>query len=414
MLQRYIKFLIPCITKYQKNEKIRSIPADVAFLCKSRIFASDMRNAFFLLLLGALSLPAAAQRPDRNLFAWEYDADFQLIFDNREFAYSQDAVIPSGTLNVLVFAPTAGFSVQQSPRIHHRLTAGVELAHDFGSQTWRDLPREALLFYDAHVQARKGVFEGVAGIFPRRFLEGAYTEAFFSGYFRNTDRNLEGLLLKWRSARMYAELGCDWMGQYGYDRRERFQVISSGSWSATDWLSLGWTGSFYHYACSELAPNVVDNHLLEPWLKADFSRRTSWEELSLRAGALVGYQRDRVRSSRADVPFGGDLMLTARRWGLTLQNETYLGKSLTPLIAETDPAGVPYGAGLYFCSPAYDGFYDRLEFAWTPRLNRYMTMKLSARAHFGREGFLGWQQQFYLRFSLDALRHRAVVSGRCL
>ena len=371
-----------------------------------------MRKVLFLLLLCAAALPATAQRQYR--FAWEYDADFQLIFDNREFAYSQDAVIPSGTLNVLVLAPTVGFSVQQSRTVHHRLMAGVELAHDLGSQTWGDLPREALLFYDAHVRTRRGLFEGLAGIFPRRYLEGAYSEAFFSGYFRNTDRNMEGVLLKWRSDRLYAELGCDWMGQYGYDRRERFQVVSAGSWSVAESFSIGWTGSFYHYACSEVSPNVVDNHLLEPWLKLDLSRRTPWEELSLRAGALVGYQRDRVRSSRADVPFGGDLMLTARRWGLTLQNETYLGKSLTPLLGGYDLAGRPYGGELYFCSPAYRGFYDRLECSWAPRLNRFMTLKLAAKFHFGSEGFLGWQQQLYLRVSLDALRHRDTVAGRCL
>lgn len=381
--------------------------------------------SFLLLSLCAAAFPADAQRPrggfrtedfaGRNRFAWEYDADFQFIFDNREFAYSQDAVIPSGTLNVLVLAPTVGFSVQQSAAVHHRLTAGVELAHDLGSQTWGDLPREALIFYDAHVQARRGVFEGVAGIFPRRFLEGEYSEAFFSGYVRNTDRNLEGMLLKWRSDRMYAELGCDWMGQYGYDRRERFQIVSSGRWDAADWFALGWTGSFYHYACSEIAPNVVDNHLLEAWLRLDASRRTPWDELSLRAGALAGYQCDRGAGGGPVLPFGGDVMLTARRWGLMLQNETYVGAGLTPLFAETDPAGRRYGGDLYFCSPAYGGgFYDRIEFAWTPRINRFLSLKLAAKFHFSGDAFLGWQQQFYLRFSLDALRHRAIVSGRCL
>lgn len=374
-----------------------------------------MKKAFLLFLLLSLcaaAFPVAAQGQYR--FAWEYDADFQFIFDNREFDASQGAVIPSGTLNVMVLSPTFGFSVQQSRGVQHRLMAGVELAHDLGSQTWDDLPREALLFYDAHVQTRRGIFEGLAGIFPRRYLEGEYGEAFFSGYFRNTDRNVEGLLLKWRSGRLFAELGCDWMGQYGYDRRERFQVLSSGRWSATEWLSLGWTGSFYHYACSELAPNVVDNHLLEAWLKLDFARHTSWEELSLRAGGLAGYQADRVQDGRMHIPFGGDVVLTARRRGVMLQNESYVGRSLLPLLGETDPAGRAYGSELYFCSPAYRGFYDRLELAWSPRLNRFMRLKLAARAHFGQEGFLGWQQQLYLHFSLDALRHRSAGSGRTL
>ena len=383
-----------------------------------------MRRFLCLLLLCGSIFPAAAQRgrvplqredlSGRNRFAWEYDTDFRFIFDNREFAPSKDALIPSGTLNVLVFSPTVGFSVQQSRRVHHRIAVGLELAHDFGSQTWADLAREPLAYYDVHILARKGMFEGLAGIFPRRFLEGEYTEAFFSGMYRDTDRQVEGMLLKWRANHFYTELGCDWMGQYGHDRRERFQVMTFGRWDVTRWLALGWTGSFYHFACSELAPNVVDNHLAEGWLKMNFASRTEWQELSLRAGALIGYQTDRALNRAPFVPYGGDLILTVRRWGVALQNETYYGRNLLPMRGWKGPDGKPYTTDLYFCSPCYNGFYDRLELAWTPTLTRYLSLRIAARAHFGASGFLGWQQQFSLRFSLDALRHRDTLAGRCL
>lgn len=382
-----------------------------------------MRKTIFLLLVCWSLSPAAAQparvrlfraedASARGRFAWEYDADFRYIFDNREFSISQDALIPSGTLNVAVLAPTVGFSYQQSRRVHHRLAVGLELAHDMGSQTWAGLAREPLVWYDAHIQARKGAFEGLAGIFPRRFLEGEYTEAFYSGMCRDTDRNLEGVLLKWRASHFYTELGCDWLGQYGHDRRERFQVMSFGRWDATRWLALGWTGHFYHFACSELAPNVVDNHLLEGWFKMNFAGRTGWQELSLRAGALVGYQCDRSRNRPVDVPFGGDVILTARRWNVALQNETYFGGNLLPLRGMMGPDKKPYTTDLYFRSPCYSGFYDRLELAWTPSLTRYLSMRVAARLHFDAQGFLGWQQQFSLRFSLDALRHRDTLAGR--
>ena len=393
-----------------------------------------MRKLLFVILSCALALPLSAQmryrvQPQapyrsgeawleemagRNRFAWEYDADFRYIFDNREFTPSQDALIPSGTLNTLAFIPTVGFSVQQSQRVHHRLAVGLELAHDMGSQTWAGLATEPVAYYDAHVRTRRGLFEGVAGMFPRRFHEGEYTEAFISGMCRDTDRIVEGLLLKWRGERFFAELGSDWMGKYGHNRRERFQVMSFGRWDATPWLALGWTGAFYHYACSDLASNVIDNHLLEPWIKMDAARRTSWQELSLRLGALVGYQRDRAHFEDLMLPVGGDLILTARRWGIELQNETYVGDNLLPLRGLPNPAGGVYGTDLYFRSPCYDGFYDRVQLAWLPRLNHYLTLRLAVRAHFGLEGFLGWQQQFSLRLSLDALRHRDTLAGRCL
>lgn len=376
-----------------------------------------MNRLFCTILLCLSMLPASAQRQQwsgRNRFAWEYDADFYYVFDNREYSRSGDAWIPSGTLHTAVLAPTVGFSVLQSPRIHHRLTAGVELAHDMGSHTWSDIAREPLIFYDVHVQTRRGMFEGLAGIFPRRYMEGEYSEAFFTWMFRQSDRNLEGLLLKWRAERFYAEIGLDWMGKYGPQTRERFQVVSAGRWEATWWLSLGWTGSFYHYACSEQAPNVVDNHLLQPWLKMDFARRTPWQELSVQAGALVGYQRERDREAQPRIPVGGELKLTARRWGVALQNTTYLGKDLTPYYHLLDPAGVQYGSELYSGSPFYNGFYDLAELAWTPQLTHYLSLRLAARASFGTKGFLGWQQIITFRFSLDALRHRDILSGRCL
>ena len=375
-------------------------------------------------MLVALALPATAQRQrsitvvdemiGRNRFSWEYDADFQLIFDNREFAYSNDAFIPSGTMNTVVFAPTAGFSIRQSRLVHHRLAVGAELAYDLGSQTWAGLVREPVLFYDAHVQMKRGVFEGLAGIFPRRYMEGDYSEAFFSGMYRNTDRYVEGVLLKWRGERFYTELACDWMGQYGRDRRERFQVISSGRWAATQWLSLGWTGSFYHYACSELAPEVVDNHLLQPWLKMDFSSRNAWQELSMQLGALVGYQFARARESQPSFPAGGEMKLTARRWNVGVSNVTYLGGNLVPHFFERDPNGGIYGTSLYFGTPLYQDFYNYTEVAWIPRINHYLSLRLAAKFHFAGSGFMGWQQQFSLRFNLDAFRNRDTTLGRCL
>ena len=382
-----------------------------------------MRKLICLLMVCCAALPLAAQRrgrvvltppSERNRFAWEYDADLQYIFDNREFSISDDEFVPSGTFHSVVFAPTVGFSIQQSPTVQHRLTAGIELAHDMGTRNWADLPREPLIYYDVHVQARKGSFEGLAGIFPRRFMEENYSEAFFSGLYRNTDRNIEGMLLKWQAPRFRTELTFDWMGKYGPGSRERFQILSAGRMQATPWLSLGWTGSFYHFACSYEVNDVVDNHLLNPWVKADFSRRTEWQELSVQAGALAGYQRIRERSDKPTIPVGGEFKLVARRWNVALQNTTYVGADQMPFRRTIAPEGGYYGTALYFGTPCYKDFFDLIEAAWTPQLTHYLSMRLAVRFYFGKYGFMGWQQQFSVRFSLDALRHRDIRSGRCL
>ena len=380
---------------------------------------------FIVCLLAAL--PATAQRRSgglqdmwddlsgRNRFEWEYDADFQYIFDNREFAASNGAYTPSGTIHTVVFTPTVGFSIQQDRRVHHRVVAGVEFAHDMGMRTWRELPQEPILYYDAHVRARRGRFEGLAGVFPRRFLEGTYSEAFFSDSTKFCDRNLEGALLKWRSDRFYAELGLDWMGKVRGMQRERFQIMTAGEWNATSWLSLGWTGSLFHYAGSNIVRGVVDNQLLEPWIKADFSRRTSWRELSLQAGLMMGYQWDRKQDENMEYITGGEFVLTARRYSFSLQNTCYFGSNLMPLYGRQDIAGITFGHQLFFGNPFYRStFYDRVECAWEPQISPYLTLRLAARMHFHINGFVGWQQQFTLRLNLDALRHRDITAGRCL
>jgi len=349
----------------------------------------------------------------RNRFEWEYDADFLYWFDNREFAASGDRPLASMTLNAVVLTPAVGFRVTQTPRVTHRLRLGVEYAHDMGAADWENLAREVIVYYDGHVRTRRGMFEGLAGVFPRRYAEGSYSEAFYSDEFRFRDRNLEGVLLKWRASRFYAELGCDWMGQKGFERKERFQVFTAGEWQAARWLSLGWTGSLYHYAGSIAAPGVVDNHLLEPWAKVDLAGGTRWQELSLQAGALLSYQRDRARTHDVLFPTGGELVATVRRWNVALQNTAYFGDNLLPLYAGRDTGGNPYGSMLYFGQPCYTGFYDRVEASWEPVIARYVSLKLAARAHFTQAGFLGWQQQFGLVFDLDALRSPGQASGRC-
>ena len=345
----------------------------------------------------ALTLPVAAQRTHR--FNWEHDVDFRYIFDNREFAYSNDEVVPSGTMNTIVLTPTVGLSVETGA-VRHRVMAGVELAHDMGTRNWADFAREPIIYYNAHARAKKGTFDVMAGIFARTNMEGAYGEAFFSGGFRNSDRNLEGVLLKWRAERFFAEIGLDWMGQYGPETRERFQVFSAGRWQATNWLSLGWAGSFYHYACSEIAQNVVDNHLLQPWVKADFSHNNRWQELSAQASMYVAYQCDRGQSADPLIPYGGELKLTAKRWNVALQNTTYVGGNLMPYFKQLDPAGIPYATNLYFGTPCFDGFFDLAELAWTPQIARNVQLRLAVRAYFDGKGFLGWQQIASLRVSL--------------
>ncbi len=357
--------------------------------------------ASFGLFLAALPLMAQSGQ-DVTI---HYGADFQYHFDNREFSASSDKVTPSYTEHAVVFTPTLGLSWLQNPNAKHSIIGGVDLRHDMGESSWRHVAKEAVIYYKADVNADGGRFQGFAGVFPRRLMEGSYSEAFYSDSLVFNDRNLEGILLKWQKGNFYTEFGCDWMGKLGHEVRERFQLFSAGSYRASDWLTLGWTGVFYHYACSELAPGVVDNHLLEPWAKADFSGYApGWKELSIQAGVLAGYQRNRKIQDKPDFPVGAEITLTAQRKNIIFRNISYFGDNLQAMYHERDEAGLIYGNNLYPGLPFYTGFYDRAELSWEPQLTKSLSLRVAARAHFGKDGFLGWQQVVSLRFNLEGIK----------
>lgn len=357
---------------------------------------------FFFLFMALM--PMNAHEKNKPI-KFEYDVDFKYYFDNREFAYSEDRITPSSTINSVVLTPSVGFSVFQGEKATHRLMLGLDMVRDMGSGQTTNLFREITIFYNAQVKLKKGVFEGIAGVYPRRFMDGDYSEAFYSDSLKFFDRNLDGVLLKYRSDRFFAELGCDWMGKAGYDRKERFEIFSAGCWNATDWMALGWTVSMYHYAGSETAPGVVDNHKLNPYLSFSATKYLKIQELSLKAGAILTYQRDRVREKKAHFPSGGEAVLTLRNWNVCLQNTTYFGKNLLLYYNGLDTGGRKYGNDLYRGQPFYSGFYNRLDISWSPNITDWLGLCAGIRMHYTKDGFMGWQQRFGINLNLDALRN---------
>lgn len=370
-----------------------------------------MRPLGILLLLTA-SLPLAGQgvssggRADRSvgLVQWRWDVDFHYYFDNGEFDASESGVVKSGTVHAAVLVPTVSAQVRSSRRVLHALTVGGDFQHDMGSQTWKDLPREGILFYDGVVRLPRGVFEGIAGVFPRERMSFRWSEAFFSDRNRFLDRNFEGMLLKWTAPRLRAEVALDWMGAKGYNRKERFQFLFYGDWRVLPErrLTLGWNTDYYHYAGSEVAPGVVENYLAHFWLCTDVSAYTSFQQLSLQAGVLPAFQRDHRDYEHPLIPVGGEVEAVARRWNVILSNTCYFGGDLQPFYGGVDAAGRPLADNLYFGSRFYTGFYDRVCVAWEPRIAPYVHLRVAARAHFTPAGFQGWQSVLSLRFDTGA------------
>ena len=382
------------------------------------------RLLYIICLLSAVC--AGAQ--DKPKVSFAYDVDFEFRFDNREFARS--AFTPSMTIFGARLTPQAGLAVTQKDGTAHRLMIGVDVMKDFGAAPVSELLaggktdetasalnnlglfREITLYYNLRRKIARTDMELYAGIFPRRNMQGAYTQAFFSDSLKFYDNNIEGLLLKFTRKSAYFEVGCDWMGKYGTDRRERFLIFTSGEGKVLPFMSLGYAGYMLHYANSLKVKGLVDNILVNPYARLDFGDMTPFQTLSFRVGWLQALQRDRKMVGRFVFPFGGEFDQEIRKWNVGVHNRMFYGFDMMPYYCGHDEAGFAYGDDLYLGDPfwrvhddgsAGAGFYDRLEVYYEPKIADWLSVRISALFHFHGAGYSGCQQMLGLRFNLNEL-----------
>lgn len=358
-----------------------------------------MKRLLHIAFLLLAAIPAAGQI--------QYGAYLDYYFDNREFDVSGEKYMESQTLHSVRFTPTLGIALHSGENSSHRLMIAADIFRDMGSRKkLKDSFDELTVFYDYRrtLSENKSV-QVVAGVFPRRMAEGEYGEMIWSDSLRFYDPNLEGMLIKYSSARFNAEIGCDWMGKYSLDIRERFQIFTSGCWNALDWLKLGWAGLFYHYATSALAKNVIDNHLFYPYADLDISPWTGFfDEWSFRTAGLLGYQRARDIAPSPELPLGGEFSMVMRKWKLSLSNNLYLGDNMQHYFDYVSPEGSRYGYDLYPSAPYFRGYYFRNELCFQQPLSEFAALRISARFHFDKSGFLGSQQMVSLFVTMRAAK----------
>lgn len=364
-----------------------------------------------------------------------YDVDFSMNFDNREFDRSR--LFPSYTIFGARLTPSVGLAFLQDSGACHRLMLGVDIMKDFGrspvgsqasagqgsvsgfhdaaeadaGQRNLKLFNEIIFYYGLDATLGRTDFSLTAGIFPRRFTEGEYSQAFFSDSLVWYDNNIEGLLMKFRRPSSYFEIGCDWMGKAGVDRRERFMIFSSGHGHVSDMLSLGYSAYMYHFAGSENAPGVVDNILLNPYVLLDFSGLVPLQHLSISAGWLQSLQNDRKLVDRYVVPGGAEITACAGKWNVSIENRLFIGQNMMPYYNSIGTGGQKYASDLYFGDPFFRmrdasagswNVYDRLKVSYEPGLSDFVDLKIAAVFHFSG-GFAGWQQMVGVHFNLRNL-----------
>ena len=375
------------------------------------------RTRYILLVLvlfaAASSVVNAESAKDKVSLA--YDLDFEMRFDNREFYRSRFS--ESMTIFGARLTPSVGVQIVQDNGLRHRLMSGIDVMKDFGdSAANKELFRELTIYYNVQKQVGDNGLELYAGIFPRKLLDGRWTQAFFSDSLSFYDNNLEGILLKLKRPKAHFELGADWMGLTGEYRRERFMIFSSGEGQVLPLTTFGYSFYVYHYAGSRKVRGVVDNILINPYVRIDLGERMGLQKFSMTLGWLQALQNDRRNVGRYVFPGGGEFDLEARHWNIGVHNRFYFGTDIMPYYNSFDAGGFKYGAGsLYLGDPFYRvndrgerkaGMYDRLEIFYAPKIGKYLEINVSAILHFNEFHYSGFQQMVGVRFNLNELINR--------
>lgn len=373
--------------------------------------------------------PQQGTRQQGKKVGFVYDADFNFNFDNREFDAGDEQFTESMTIFGARLTPSVGVQFRSHKNVTHRLMAGIDVMKDFGrspsavagsSEADRGLEntrlfREITMYYGIDARYDNWRIRGYAGIFPRAFSEGEYSEAFFSDSLKFYDNNLEGFLVKAQGRKAYMELAFDWNGKYGSYRREQFSAFGYGKYDFTDWLRAGLAFKYHHYANAEEYGSVVDDALIQPFVRFGFERFCGMQDLSLTFSGYFASQQDRRIEDGKKDNSGAELTLSVRNWNVGIENRLYYGQSLMPFYDYVDDGGFKYGNNLYTGSPFYRAsitepgkwnLYDRLEVYYQPHIADFLDLRLSIVAHFP-DGFkyAGMQQKASLIFCLDKVLH---------
>lgn len=359
-----------------------------------------MRNILLLISILLTTLTASAQ------VRFTYDVDYEMNFDNREFYRSDFS--SSMTIFGSRLTPAVGLETLSEENTRHSLMAGVDVMKDFGSsEENKELFKEIIMYYNLEKIGDTGI-SLYAGIFPRNRMQGRYSQAFFSDSLKFYDNNLEGLLLQIHRPMASFEVGCDWMGQYGSNRRERFMIFSSGEKTVSPMLSFGYSGYMYHFANSVQVKGLVDNILINPYVCLDLVNKFDLQEFNVTLGWLQAFQHNRKHVGYYVFPGGGHFDLEIRKWDVAVKNMFYCGTDLMPYYNSCDEGGFKYGPELYFGDPffrIYDdytsglGQYDRLEVCYEPSVCKILNVKVGAVFHFNNFHYSGCQQVVGLKAS---------------
>ena len=316
-----------------------------------------------------------------------YDVDFTTYFDNRE--YYPPYQIPQTILNFRL-SPEIGVRILDRAGGKHELVAGVNYTQRLGGN-WRDVQFNPIAYY----RFRYRGFSVAMGAIPYTQRIQPMPEWLLYDSIAYYHPNMQGAHLSYQDQRGFIELMCDWRGAQTPERREMFRLVANGQYQY-QWFQTGGLAHLNHKA-SFAAPNhefVMDDIHLHAFAGADLTKYTPFDSLSIRAGYIFGWQRDR-EVNESFFNHGLIVELYANWWFLGLKNTFYYGDNLQPL----------RDRNVFLClgDPFYQSrIYNRTDiFAYLYR-SSFVNLYFSWNMHYDGNR-LQHQQQMIVRFELKPL-----------
>lgn len=331
-----------------------------------------------------------ANRPVQFL----YDVDFTTYFDNREY---KDPYQRPQTIFNFRLSPEIGVRILDRAGGRHELVAGVNYTQRLGGD-WKDVQFNPIAYYQFQYRG----FSVAMGAIPYTKRIMALPDWLLYDSIAYYHPNMQGAHIAYQDERGFVEFMCDWRGAQTPERREMFRLIANGQFNYKG-LQLGGLAHLNHKA-SFAAPNhefVMDDINLHAFAGADLTRYTPFDSLSIRAGYIFGWQRDR-EVDQSFFNHGLIIELYANWWFLGLKNTFYYGDNLQPLR--------PRNAFLCMGDPFYQSrIYNRTDiFAYLYR-SSFVNLYFSWNMHY--DGIhLQHQQQMIVRFQLEPLMQE--LAGR--
>lgn len=345
-------------------------------------------NRYILLLLLLCLLPflSEAKLPVKFL----YDADFMFYFDNIESDRSPYA--DSQTLTGVRLAPEIGVGIADSTYGDHRLMAGVVYLQPFGAG-WD----AGKLQLTAYYSFAKSGFSMQLGFLPYRNLIESLPDYLQSDSLNYYNANIQGALFQYQSRKGFASIFLDWRIMPAADKREAFRVVGTGQYRK-EWFNVGAWAQLNHLACSKPyidGEGVCDDLLLNPYVGFDLGKVTPLDSFSIRAGYMLGIQRD--RAAGLDYICNGGILEIFLRWRfIGFKNSTYYGNPQFPLY-DTYGSLLNRGDSYYQAS-----FYNRSDIFFYIYNNRFVNCYVSANFMIS-DGNFSCSQQITAQFLLSRI-----------